>query len=85
MEVEADADAEAGPKPEQMATTEPALAWPDVPDDSLFDAALTEGSIEALTLQVAENIALQAMSRRCRKGMGYRIDDNPRLRGAEYL
>ena len=83
MEVEADADAEAGPKPEQMATTEP--AWPDVPDDSLFDAALTEGSIEALTLQVAENIALQAMSRRCRKGMGYRIDDNPRLRGAEYL
>jgi hypothetical protein len=59
----------------------------DLPEPILWEAdeeELLEVCIEELCLEVAENISLQAMSRMCRKGMGYKRHDDARLRNAEY-
>ena len=45
---------------------------------------LLEVDIDALAMKVAENVSMQAMSRMCRKGMGFRRTDDRRLRNAEH-
>ena len=47
-------------------------------------AQLLEVDIDALAMKVAENVSMQAMSRMCRKGMGFRRTDDRRLRNAEH-
>jgi hypothetical protein len=59
------------------------ILWAKEDEELLW--GVTEAGIDELTDEVAENISLQAMSRMCRKGMGFRRSDDPRLKDAEYL
>ena len=43
-----------------------------------------EADFPALAMGVAEAVSMQTMSRMCRKGMGFRHTDDPRLREAEH-
>jgi hypothetical protein len=64
------------------------ISWPGAPDYAAFNAAIADvepDGIRAVALEVAENLALRAMSRMCRKGMGYTRWDDPRLKDAEYM
>ena len=53
-------------------------------DPSMAATLLIRDDFEELAMDVAEKISLQAMSRMCRKGMGFRATDDPRLRRAEH-
>jgi len=57
------------------------IMWSQPDDDIFLNADI---DIDELAMEVAEEVALQSMSRMCRKGMGYRRGDDPRLRGAEF-
>jgi len=65
--------------PKALSDDQQQICW----DPSTAELLLADG-FDELAMEVAENVSMQAMSRMCRKGMGFRRTDDPRLRRAEH-
>ena len=75
------------PAPKAAGKRKAGAATPDAPQVDAkicWEPSETLSDFEALAMEVAEHVSLQAMSRMCRKGMGFKRTDDPRLRGAEH-